>query len=290
MNSDQIIAFLKETWALLSNPLFELNGAKVSLTNVILACIVGYFASRLSKVISIFVSRSLLSRDVDSGVRDSIEKFARYTTVTIGGLFVLNILGFSLTSLAALGAVLMVGIGFGLQNITQNFISGIILLLERPIKVGDIIRVGDTAGKVVDIRVRATVVQTRDDISIIVPNSRLVAENVVNESFLGQRIRQRVAVGVAYGSDIKKVMTTLQEVACQCQAVIDSPPPKAFLVNFGESSLDFELRFWSNELWDIERVCSDLRVAIDKAFRENNIEIPFPQRVLHVQNLAERVL
>lgn len=195
-------------------------------------------------------------------------------------------MGVSISSLAAVGAVLMVGIGFGLQNLTQNFISGIILLVERPIKVGDIIKVGTTSGKVVDIRVRSTVVQTRDDVTIIVPNSKFISEEVVNDSYSGKVIRQHLRVGVGYGSDVDKVQHLLCEAAMKHPKVLHEPKPKALFEDFGDSSLNFDLRFWSSEIWLIETVTSEIRKSILNEFRKENIEIPFPQRDVHIkQNL-----
>jgi small-conductance mechanosensitive channel len=220
---------------------------------------------------------------VDSGVRDSVEKFVRYGILAFGFLFALDNLGISISSLAAIGAILMVGIGFGLQNITQNFISGIILLLERPIKVGDIVTVGSFSGRVVDIRVRSTIIQTRDDISIIVPNSKLVSEEVINDSYSGQKIRRHVKVGAAYGSDVKTVKRLLTEAAMEHESVLKDPPPSVVFEDFGESSLDFDLRFWCSNIWQMEVISSDLRTAIEEKFRAANIQIPFPQRDLHIR-------
>jgi small-conductance mechanosensitive channel len=178
----------------------------------------------------------------------------------------------------------MVGIGFGLQNITQNFISGIIILIERPIKVGDLIHVGNSSGRVIDIRVRSTIIQSADDVTIIVPNSKLLAEEVINDSFSGHRIRKHVSVGVAYGSDIEKVTALLCEAVAGHPKVLDDPPANALFTNFGDSSLDFDLRFWCSDLNEMDKTASDIRTKIERLFRENKIEIPFPQRDLNIRS------
>jgi small-conductance mechanosensitive channel len=204
-------------------------------------------------------------------------------TVILGVFIALDTIGISLASIAALGAVLMVGIGFGLQNVAQNFVSGIIILLERPIKQGDIVVVGGVSGKVRDIRVRSTVIETRDDVAIIVPNSQFIADQVINDSFSGHNIRRILKVGVAYGSDVEKVTELLMGIANAHEQILNTPGAKVLFMDFGSSSLDFELRFWVKELWTTDTILSDLRYDIDRKFRQENIEIPFPQRDLHIR-------
>lgn len=269
---------------LLDEPLLHLNNAKVSMSSLLVSILIIIASLKAAKTVGRFLNRALEKKSVDSGVRDSLERFARYLIITFGILFSLDNLGFSISSLAGLGAVLMVGIGFGLQNITQNFISGIILLIERPVKVGDIIQVGSSSGRILDIRVRSTVIQTRDDISIIVPNSKLVSEEVINDSYSGQQIRQHVRVGVAYGSDVEKVKKVLFEAAKSNSKVLQSPEPRVVFENFGESSLDFDLRFWCSDIWTVDLISSEIRYEIDKQFRLENIQIPFPQRDIHIKN------
>lgn len=285
MNTEQLFKIIKDIWQFLNSPILALKGTTISLSSIALAFVTIWISFRIANFLGRMLNGALEKKAVDSGVRDSLEKFLRYLVIVIGILFAADIMGFSLSSLAALSAILMVGIGFGLQNITQNFISGIILLIERPVKVGDIVKVGDVTGKIFDIRVRATVIQTRDDISIIVPNSKFIAEEVVNQSFLGQRIRKHVRVGVAYGSELKVVQATLLKVAADHPEILDDPEPTVIFENFGDSSLEFDLRFWSSSLWDIERICSDIRFAIDEAFRIQKIQIPFPQRDLYVKEI-----
>lgn len=284
MDQAEIIKLAKEFWHALSSPLFELSGNKLSVMTFLTALVLFIVFIKVGHIIEQLLQKSLKNKPLDSGVKDSLARFGRYITIVIGIIVTLETIGISLSSLAALGAVLMVGIGFGLQNIAQNFISGLIILLERPIKVGDVVQVGGVSGKIIDIRARSTLIQTRDDVSILVPNSQFISEQVVNESFSGDKIRYAVKVGVAYGSDTKLVKETLLEVAKNHPKVMDNPPCDVLFDDFGDSSLNFELRVWLKDLWSYKPILSDLRFEIDAKFRERSIEIPFPQRDLHLKS------
>ncbi len=275
---------LEDILEILTKPILKLSDSSISLSSLIISVIIVLASFRVAKLLGHVIRRYLEAKSVDSGVRDSIGKFAHYFVIAIGILFALDNLGISINSLAAVGAVLMVGIGFGLQNITQNFISGIIILIERPVKVGDIVNVGSTSGRIVDIRVRSTIIQTRDEISIIVPNSKLISEEVINESLSGERVRQHVRVGVAYGTDVPLVNRLLIQAAIEHERVMKEPAPIAIFENFGDSSLDFDLRFWCEDLWVIDQINSEIRSRIDELFREHKVSIPFPQRDVHLFN------
>ncbi|MAF91902.1 MAG: mechanosensitive ion channel domain-containing protein [Bdellovibrionota bacterium] len=279
---DAVGESLHFVWKLLSTPIFELSGNKISVFSVVLAGGLLWSSFVLARAGEALVRRALEDRDIDPGVKASLERFSRYLIVVIGIWIALDSLGFNLSSLAAFGAVLGVGIGFGLQNITQNFMSGIIILIERPIKKGDMVEVKGVRGKVLDIQARSTLILTRDDVVIIVPNSQFISEQVVNDSFSGEKIRLNLSVGVAYGSDVELVKSTLVDVAYRNDKVLKSPHPKVLFEDFGDSALVFDLRVWVDDLWDRELVLSDLRFSIDKAFREKDIVIPFPQRDLHL--------
>ncbi|MDH5458193.1 MAG: mechanosensitive ion channel [Nitrospinota bacterium] len=280
---DILLDQTKYIWNLLSTPLFELGNSHISIVSLfVVLLILGVFFV-ISKIIERAVGNILKNKSIDPGIKGSIERFSKYLTVTVGVFVAVDTIGISLTSIAAVGAVLMVGIGFGLQNIAQNFISGIIILLERPIKQGDIVFVGGISGKVRDIRVRSTIIETRDDVAIIVPNSQFIAEQVINDSFSGHKIRKTLKVGVAYGSDVEKVTQILMKIASEHNEVLKDPGSKVLFMDFGNSSLDFELRFWVSELWTTDAILSDLRYAIDREFRNGDITIPFPQRDLHIK-------
>jgi small-conductance mechanosensitive channel len=178
-----------------------------------------------------------------------------------------------------------IGVGFGLQNIVNNFISGLIILLERPIKIGDRIEVGSIEGDVVKIGGRSTTVLTNDNISVIVPNSKFILENVVNWSHNERTVRFRIPVSVAYGSDIKLVEKSLLEVAKDNPDILDNPEPAVRFLEFGDSGLLFELRAWTMTLIHKKgKLISALNFAIYEKFKEHNIEIPFPQRDIHIRS------
>lgn len=279
-----LLDHLEKVWRLLRTPIFQINNSHISLSSIFISIAAIALTVFIAKTVGRLLNRALEGKGVDSGVRDSIDKFTRYLIITLGVLLSLDNLGISINSLAAVGAVLMVGIGFGLQNIAQNFISGIIILIERPIKVGDIIRVGTASGRVLDIRVRSSVIQTRDDVTIILPNSKILSEEVISDSYSGHKIRQHVHVGVAYGSDVALVKKLLCQAAVSQKNVFQEPLPVAIFEEFGDSSLNFDLRFWCSDIWHMDQINSDIRTEIDRLFRENQVEIPFPQRDLHIRS------
>lgn len=279
-----IYAYIIKFGKLLTTPFLELSGNKISITTIIVGVTFFYFSSVLAKYSQVFATKVLENKNIEAGLKGSIAKFVGYLAHILGVVITLEMIGISLSSIFALGGVLMVGIGFGLQNITQNFISGIILLFERPIKRGDLVEVDGVTGRITDIGTRSTTVITRDDVSIIVPNSKFISEQVVNDSHSGERRRFHIDIGVAYGSEVEKVQEVLLKVAKNHSRVIQTPKPKVFFKEFGDSSLNFDLTVWIQDLWGCDEILSDIRFAIDREFRNNNIEIPFPQRDLHVRS------
>ena len=265
-------------------PLFVVGGTTVTIASVVSFVVFVLAAYGASWLMRRSLHRVYRRRGLDEGVQHALDRLLHYSVVALGSFLALDNLGVSVTALAGLGAVLAVGIGFGLQNIAQNFVSGLILLLERPVKKGDFVEVGDVRGTVRDIRARATVVTTLDNVDIIVPNGQFITEPVTNATFGDRRVRVKVKVGVAYGSDAERVRRTLLEVAEASPALLRDPPPQVLFRDFGESSLDFELQAWLADPRDENPVASGLRFAIDAAFRENGIEIPFPQRDLHLRS------
>ena len=227
---------------------------------------------------------------IERGGREAIVTITGYVMFIIAALAALSVAGFNFGNIAIIAGALSVGIGFGLQNIVNNFVSGLILLFERPIRRGDWVQVGTTEGYVQDIRIRSTRIQTFDRSDVIVPNSELISNQVTNYMLGDVRGRAIVRVGVAYGSDVEKVRDILTRVAEEHELVVldgTSPEPSVLFRGFGDSSLDFELRV---HLYEIDRrlsTISDLNFAIDKAFREEGVEIPFPQRDVHVKTLPQ---
>lgn len=202
----------------------------------------------------------------------------------IGLLIIVQSVGINLTSLTVLAGAIGIGVGFGLQNVASNFISGLIILLERPIQVGDRIEVGDVDGKVMSIGARSTVVRTNDNITIIVPNSKFIEEAVINWSFRDESVRFRVPVGVSYDSDLNLVKKLLLEVADENPDVLKDPKAAVRLIQFGDSSIDLQLWVWTKEKLHRRTVfISNLNFAIWTKFQANNVEIPFPQTDLHIK-------
>jgi len=228
---------------------------------------------------------------LDRGARDALVTLFGYVGVVIAILIGLNVAGIDLTGLAWFVTALGLGIGFGLQAIASNFVSGLILLFERPIKAGDFVTVGGTEGFVRRVRIRATDIETLDNQNVLVPNSELVSGRVTNWVFRNPQGRLRIEVGVAYGSDIEKVRDILETIARDHPEVITdgrAPAPRALFMAFGESSLNFELRVRIKRIERRFTVISDINFAVDKAFREAGITIPFPQRDLHLISLPEQ--
>ncbi|MCG8327442.1 MAG: mechanosensitive ion channel [Chitinophagales bacterium] len=250
-----------------------------SLSNVLMAIFILLMARLISWVfIQFILSRYYRQQKVNVGSQYAINQLLMYFIYVIAILIALETLGFSLTVLWGGAAALLVGIGLGLQETFKDLFSGLILLFERTVEVGDVVEVDGLVGSVKKIGVRTSLVETRDNITVIVPNSKLIIEKVVNWSHYDNKARFKVAVGVAYGSDTELVKQILIKIARENAYVVRHPSPFVRFVNFGDSSLDFEIHFWSHEFIRIEDIMSDMRFEIDKAFRENNISIPFPQR------------
>ncbi len=228
---------------------------------------------------------------MERGAREAMVTMIGYIGVAIAILITLGIAGIDYSNLAIVAGALSLGIGFGLQNIVNNFVSGLILLFERPVKTGDWIVVGNTEGYVKRIRIRATQIQTFDRADVIVPNSELISGQVTNWMLHDSHGRARIPIGVAYGSDTQKVKEILLKVAHDHPEVIinnSAPPPKVLFRQFGDSSLDFELRCYVKNIDERINVISELNFAIDAAFRENGLEIPFPQRDVHLFNQEKK--
>lgn len=233
-----------------------------------------------------WVIYKLLSKSkTDLGVRIAVGTIIRYIILVIGFVIALQTVGIDLSTLTILAGALGVGIGFGLQNITNNFVSGIIILFERPIKVGDRIEVGEIRGDVVRISMRSTEVVTNDNISIIVPNSEFISSTVINWSHIDRNVRLNFPIGVSYKSDPEQVRKTLLQVADENPGVLKEPKSDVLIDEFGENSIYFNLRVWTREYINRPGVLkSQLYYEILKKFRQNNIEIPFPQRDIHIRS------
>lgn len=277
---------IKSVW---SNELFHMGTAVFSIGSVI------YLIVSLSLLIYLsgWFKRLLINKifkryNIEFGVAQSIAILVRYIIVTVGLLVIVQSTGIDLSALGFLLGALGIGIGFGLQSITNNFISGIIILFERPVKVGDRVEVGNVAGNIVRIAARATTIITNDNIAIIVPNSELINNRVVNWSHNNRDVRFNFPVGVAYKEDPEKIKKILIEVANEIEGVIKHPAPDVLFEGFGDSSLNFNLRVWTNLYSDKPKVLqSMLYFAIFEKFKEHQVEIPFPQRDVHIKSSSD---
>lgn len=225
----------------------------------------------------VIVNRGDVS-ELERGRRHSVFKLVQYAVWLAVLLLTLESLGFKITLLLAGSAALLVGIGLGLQEVFKDLVSGIILLFDGTIRVSDIIEVDGQIGRVMEIKLRASTIETRDGIIMIIPNSAFITGHVVNWTHNRKLTRFKIAVGVAYGSEVRKVERVLIECAKNHADVVKTPEPFVLFNDFGDSQLTFGVYFFSRSVMKIEFVKSDLRFAIDKAFRENGITIPFPQR------------
>lgn len=273
---------MNDRWPTLREPLFTLAGGVVSLASLLSGAVIVVVVLLLTAVVGRGASALLRRRGVEAGIRFGIVKMLRYGLLAVGFFVAASSVGIRLDAVIAASAALAVGIGFGLQSVAQNFISGIILLIEQPVRKGDFVRVGDAFGIVEDVGLRATRVVTRDEVSIIVPNSQFITQSVVNYTRPTNNLRIHVAVGVAYGTDTARAAEVLIATAAGVKGVLDTPAPEVRLEAFGDSSLDLALLLWIESASDDRRIASALRFAIDLAFREHGITIPFPQRDLHL--------
>ena len=267
--------------------LFKIQNVGITSSHLIVALLAVLVSVLASKVIRITLRRQVLSKlNLDKGLEYALLRFAHYLVLIVGIYIGLKTINIPLGAFIGLFAVLGVGIGFGLQNLASNFISGIILLLERPVKVGDRLEVNSVWGEVKRINLRTTLIVTPDNVSIIVPNSKLLENEVTNYSYGDPKIRLHIEVGIAYGSDCEKARSTLLQVARDNQLILKVPEPHVLFREFGDSSLNFTLLCWIADAADRFELISELNFAIDKAFREHSIEIPFPQRDLHLRSAA----
>jgi len=259
--------------------------APITVGRILQAMLVFFFVSLLLNFVTTFLLKGYYQRSkVDVGSQFAINRLLTYFAYFIGFLLVLQAVGFNLIGIWTGAAALLVGIGIGLQQTFNDLICGIIILFERSVKVGDVVELsGHEVGTVRRVGARTSVVETRDDIIIFVPNSKLIGENVTNWSQVERKARFHVTVGVAYGSDTELVKEILLAAANDHNSVLDSPPPMVRFLDFGDSSLNFEVLFWSRDFMRIENVKSDIRFAIDAAFRAKDVEIPFPQRDLWIR-------
>ncbi|HZI46523.1 MAG TPA: mechanosensitive ion channel domain-containing protein [Pyrinomonadaceae bacterium] len=268
------------------NQYYEIGSVKISVTSVVEGLLVLIMTVFLSRILTRLLQRRIAKRAyLDPGLQYTLGRLTQYLIFILGVLLAIKVASptIDLTSIAVIFTALSVGIGFGLQYIAADIASGFILLFERPVRVGDRITIGEDEGDVQSINLRTTVVTTNDRISIIVPNSRLVSQRLINWSYGDPRARIAIPVGVATDSDIDVVTRTLLKAAEGVDNVLNDPPPKVQFLKFGDWSLDFRLLVWTNRPRLHTQIRSDINYRIEKLFREAHIEIPFPQTELRLR-------
>jgi small-conductance mechanosensitive channel len=275
-----------QVFELLDYPFTHIGETEISINFILyisLSIIALLFVARKFK--QFLVNKILVRSNLDSGVSQSIGTIVRYLIIILGLVIIFQSAGLNLSAIGVLAGALGVGIGFGLQNIFNNFISGLIILFERPIKIGDRVDVGGISGDVIKIEARATTVLTNDNIAIIIPNSEFISSRVTNWSYTDRMVRFHIPVGVAYKEDPENIKAILLEVAKTNENVLQSPAPDVIFSEFGDSSLNFELWVWTIKLINRPKILqSQLNYQIYRKFKERGVEIPFPQRDLHIRS------
>jgi small-conductance mechanosensitive channel len=264
---------------ILNYTLFQTGSFSIKIGSIIMLVVFVFGVLILLKLIKKAIYKS---NKIDIAKRYSIYNLTRYLILVFAVVTGLQFLGFNLSVLLAGSAIFLVGIGLGLQNLFSDFISGIILLVDSTVKVNDIIEANGLVCIVKEINLRTTTVLTRDDKYIIFPNSDLTTNQIINWTHSNLSSRFEVSVGVDYSSDVKHIMRILKEAVDMQEGVLKEPKPFVRFTDFGDSSLNFSVIFWSDEVFRVENTKSELRIKIFELFKENNITIPFPQRVIHL--------
>ncbi len=263
---------------------FQLGASRVTLWVllyvVLLLVALIYVSARMER----WLRDALAHTTADLGARTAVAAIARYVLLFVGVLVIVQTAGIDLTTLNVLAGAVGLGVGIGMQAIASNFVSGLVLLLERPVKVGDRIEVAGVEGRVARVGARSTTVVTNDNIAIIIPNAKLVGDNVINWSYTGDQVRFRIPVSVAYGSDVRLVERLLLQVAGESPDVLSAPAAEVRFLEFGDSGLLFELWVWTTSLLHRRpALVSALNFAIYDKFAAAGVQIPFPQRDVHVR-------
>jgi len=269
--------------AVFSTQLFRIGGEAITPLHLLALALLLLLTGQLARLTRKLFEQRLL-RAAESGARYTFVRLAQYAVWLIGLVLSLRILNIDPTAIAVVAGVLGVGAGLGLQGLVANFVAGLVLLFERPIKIRDRVTVESIEGNVEAISFRSTTIVTNDNIAVIVPNSDFINRSVINWSHSDRNVRIHAPVGVAYGSDVPLVTRVLLGVAAATPGVLPAPAPEVRFTEFGESSLNFELLVWTDEPEQHHGLRSRLNYGIDAAFRDAGIQIPFPQRDLHLRS------
>jgi len=281
-----IVNLLGPTIGLLDQLAITLGGVRISLLLLIKGVIVFAVLLKLASSASGLLEKRLMSlEELTPSVQVLLTKALKVTLLTVAVVVALSSLGINLSAFAFIGGAIGVGIGFGLQKVVSNLISGVILLLDKSIKPGDVVEVGDSYGTIKSLGARYVSVVTRDGFEYLIPNEDLITQQVINWSYSDRLVRLKIGVGVSYAADVHKAMDLMLQAARGVKRVLDQPKPVCQLKNFGDSSVDLEMRIWIGDPENgVSNVSSAIRVAIWDIFQENDIEIPFPQRDIHIKS------
>ncbi|TXK62116.1 mechanosensitive ion channel family protein [Alkalisalibacterium limincola] len=282
-----LVGWLGPTFEFLDSAAVKFGDTSFSLLDLLLLVVLAATLVLVATLVSRLVERRVMAAgDLSIGLRVGVAKVVRFVVVLLAILVSLNLVGINLTSLAVFSGALGVGLGFGLQRIASNFISGFILIMDRSIRPGDVITIGDSFGWVQELNARYVVVRNRDGVDMLIPNENLITSEVINWSYADKSVRLKVPVDISYDDDPVQAMGLLVEVAKGSKRVESAPEPVARLLAFGDSGIELELRVWINDPQEgVNNIRSELNVGIWKAFKEAGITIPFPQRDLHVKSM-----
>lgn len=265
--------------------LFKVNETPVTLASIFTFLLIFVSIYVFSRMFTRMLGKKILVKArVKESTAFTMQRLTHYVIVIIGAIISFQFIGINLSGLAVVLGLLSVGIGFGLQNITSNFIAGLILLFEKPINIGDRVTVGETVGDIIAINMRSTTIRSLQNIAIIVPNSEFISQRVTNWSYGDPRLRLDIDVGVSYSSDPDAVRRCLEQAASESPAVLESPPPEVIHKGFGDSSWNMQLRCWIGTPKVYWKTISEINFAIVRKFREDGVEIPFPQRDMHLRS------
>ena len=273
-----------ETSSILNLKLVETSNLTVTVYDLLMAFVIVVITLIVLWALRRIFRKTLFKKAIDESKGFVVFQIVKYLIWIIAIFMILNTIGVKITLLLAGSTALLIGIGLGLQQVFKDLISGLFLLFEGNLKLGDVVELDGIIGIVKEIGFRTTKIESRDNIILIIPNSKFIEENVINWSIIEQRTRFYVGVGVAYGSDVEIVKRILEECASDHEEITDTPKPFVRFYDFGNSSLDFQLYFWTNNAFRVENIKSDLRFSINRKFKENGVRIPFPQRDVHIKN------
>ena len=285
----RILNIYQETVNLLDSLAFNSGNLRISLLIIIKALItfsiLFWVAGKISRLVTKRIDRS---EGLTPSIKVLLNKIAKFLIFTSAILFTLSAIGIDLTAFAFIGSAIGVGLGFGLQKIVSNFISGIIILVDKSIKPGDVVEIGDVYGWVRKLDTRFVSVVTRSGKEFLIPNEDFITKEVINWSYSDELVRVDAEVGVSYNSDLRLVQELMMEAIKEKDRILSEPSPNVLLIDFGDSSVNFELRFWiSDPRNGIQNIRSEILLSIWDNFKEHNIEIPFPQRDYHLKSLPE---